>query len=263
MVHGGATQDPRQQPTGRGSSVNVSANVFLSSSSTVECTEVMGLPTITVSDGAIPANHVTLFLGDTSRPDGRAAAIDQLDQLASAVLASRMILDDHLPELTGPDDDDDEPTDAAAAELGSDPLYPGIVAADWSDHGADREAAAELVTGGKHGYRIDFDGPSRTWEVYSVRHGEAIATGLTLSGAVREVEDLTAQDRAELERNGGHLDGCEGSCVAGCPTGGARRTEANARAASAQAAWTGQELAAVRQAHPMTENEARAAWGDR
>lgn len=304
-------------------------NLHLDSSAVIECTQVMGLPAISIQDSASVYGGCTVFLGDGLGESARVMAAAQLDQLAAAVLAARMMLDELAITDLGPDDDDDEPTD--------EPVFPTDGATDRSGIPADlvdqlraadatdqAEAdAAELVallaaaTGpltfdprpvraevvgrttvyhvdeldpvdaiaGTAAYRVDFDGPTRTWEVFSVRHGEAIATGLTLSGAIRELEAHVAEDRAELDRNGGHLDGCEGSCWPGCPVGDARRAEADARAARSQAAWDqanaadsasaelvrpepwglgdGPVVEPVRQAHPMTENEARAAWGDR
>jgi len=285
MVHGGATKATAQQPTGRGSSVNVTASVFLSESTVVECREIMGLPVIIVEDGDRLATRATLFLGSSSVVDQRAAAIAQLDQLAAAVLAARMILDAQEPSTQGPDDPDDEPTDEPAAELGSNPLYPGLDVATWSEGANLVDRSVDLVVGGKHGYRIDFDGPSRTWEVYSVRHGEAIATGLTLSGAVREVENLTAQDQADaatIEARWSEAVQAQADSVRHtlAEVGYRCRIEGpHARSACMMyrddtdlaelvqpEPWglgDGPVVDPIRQAHPMTENEARAAWGDR
>lgn len=115
MVHGGADRLPRLQPTGRGSDVTIHTSVFLTPEAIIEVVDGMNVPVLKFTLDASGLDAVDVFLGGLAIEDEPTVARAQLDQLAAAVQAAYRMLDPIASPVPGPDEPDDEPTDEPAS----------------------------------------------------------------------------------------------------------------------------------------------------
>ena len=243
--------------------MTMNTSVFLGSDATFEASTISGEPAITIYPDGRYQGGVVLYLGNGLGDPTGDQMTRQLDGLLDAISAAISLWRDHNIE-------------PAAAGPGFDPMDGHYVAEEAEREGAagpddddddDEPTPAELAMareGSTTRYHVEPSAfPRGAWQVVDCRTDDAIVTDLTLPAAVALVGELAQADRAELSGE---------QWVPEINT--ASRNTADRAAEPAPLPWPAQVrerdrqaagIAAVRydQAHPMTEAEARATWGDR
>lgn len=149
----------------------VHSDVFLPHNLDVQVIEVVGGVTLALREtGDYARPGCSLFFGDLARPGSWDVARRQLDSLAAAVTAARMIL--------GPD-----PAELARTERGADA---------WADRVDAAQDELNRPPASRWCVDVDPQDPYR-WAVYVGATGELAGQGMTLSRATELVETLAGE----------------------------------------------------------------------